>query len=113
LWEALRSLAGRLASVVGREDGVEAGAPELLVVLGENAPSLYGLPESGESAVRLSPGSRVRVIAGRANGLVGEILALSPAQYRLRSEVGAEVADVSFPYGVRLRVPVLHLQAMP
>lgn len=113
LWEALRSLSGRSASVIGREDVPDGGQSELLVALGENAPSLYGLPEGGENAVTLAPGSRVRVIAGRANGLVGEVVALSPGPYRLRSEVGAEVADVSFPYGVRLRVPVLHLQAMP
>ena len=120
LWEALRALAGRTASVVGREDGAEHSTPEVIVALGENAPSLYGLPERGggaqaesEAAVRLAPGARVRAIAGRANGLVGEIVALSPGPYRLRSEVGAEVAEVAFPYGVRLRVPLLHLQAMP
>jgi len=118
LWEALRALAGRTASVVGRDEGAEASTPELIVALGENAPSLYGLPErsseiDGEVALRFAPGSRVRVIAGRANGLVGEIVALSSGSYRLRSEVGAEVAEVAFPYGVRLRVPLLHLQAMP
>ena len=110
LWEALRSLAGRPASVIGREPGA---SPELLVSLGENAPSLYALPERPESDVTLAPGSRVRVITGRAQGLVGEILALSPGPYRLRSEVSADVADVAFPYGVRLRLPLLHLQAMP
>ena len=118
LWEALRALAGRTASVVGGEGGAEVSIPELIVALGENAPSLYGLPErssgtDSEAAVRLAPGSRVRVIAGRANGLVGEIVALSPGPYRLRSEVAAEVAEVAFPYGVRLRVPLLHLQSMP
>lgn len=110
LWEALRSLAGRQASVIGREPGA---SPELLVSLGENAPSLYSLPELPETDVTLATGSRVRVITGRAQGLVGEILALSPGPYRLRSEVSAEVADVAFPYGVRLRLPLLHLQAMP
>ncbi|MGI8422888.1 MAG: hypothetical protein ACR2NO_02000 [Chloroflexota bacterium] len=113
LWEALRSLAGRPSSVLGCEESANGGVPELLVALGENAPSLYALPQSGEALVNLAPGSRVRVIAGRANGLVGEVVALSPGPYRLRSEIGAEVADVAFPYGVRLRVPVLHLQAMP
>jgi hypothetical protein len=118
LWEALRSLAGRTASVVGREEGAEASTPEVVIALGENAPSLYGLPErgagsDGEASMRLAPGARVRVIAGRGNGLVGEIVALSPGPYRLRSEVGAEVAEVVFPFGVRLRVPLLHLQAMP
>ena len=113
LWEALRALAGRVASVLGREEGADASAPELIVALGENAPSLYGLPEKGETVVRLAPGARVRVIAGRANGLVGEVVALSSGAYRLRSEVGVDVAEVAFPYGVRLRVPLLHLQAMP
>ena len=118
LWEALRALAGRTAALVGREDGVEGSVPELIVALGENAPSLYGLPErnggaDGGASLRLAPGARVRAIAGRANGLVGEIVALSPGPYRLRSEIGAEVAEVAFPYGVRLRVPLLHLQAMP
>ena len=81
--------------------------------LGENAPSLYGLPDSGEAEVTLAPGARERVIAGRGEGLVGEVVALSPGPYRLRSEVAADVADVVFPYDVRLRVPVTHLQAMP
>jgi len=110
LWEALRALAGRPASALGAEPG---GAPELLVTLGEHAPSLYGLPESGEAEVRLRPGMRVRATAGRAIGLVGEVVALSIGPYRLRSEVSAEVADVAFPYGVRLRLPVHHLQVMP
>lgn len=110
LWEALRALAGRPASAVGSEPYT---SPELLVTLGENAPSLYGLPDTGEAEVHLRPGMRVRAIAGRASGLVGEIVALSFGPYRLRSEVSAEVADVAFPYGVRLRLPVQHLQVMP
>ncbi|HEU5317758.1 MAG TPA: hypothetical protein VFX49_16725 [Chloroflexota bacterium] len=115
VWEALRALAGRPASALGWELTPDGGriTPELLVALGENAPSLYGLPEGGEADVELRPGTRVRAIAGRAIGLVGEVIALSPGPFRLRSEIGTEVADVSFPYGVRLRLPVTHLQVMP
>lgn len=110
VWEVLRAASGRPASVLGGERGCD---PELLVELGEAAPSLYALPSSSEADVRLAPGQRVRVIAGRGHGLVGEIISISPSPYRLRSEVAVDVADVAFPYDVRLRVPVLHLQAFP
>ncbi len=113
LWATLRSLAGRPASALGREPGA---APELIVTTAaanehEAPPATSGEPAVEDDA--LAPGQRVRVVAGRADGLTGEVVSVSARPYRLRSEVTTEVADVRFPYDVRLRVPLLHLQRAP
>jgi hypothetical protein len=110
LWEVLRPLAGRPASALGAEPG---SPTELLIDPGESAPRLPVLQSEAEGSARLALGARVRVVAGRAEGLTGEVVALSPGPYRLRSEISAEVAEVAFPYSVRLRLPVLHLQVLP
>jgi hypothetical protein len=111
VFEALRPYAGRLASAVGGAPGL---APELVVGLGERAPSRQPTaePPGGGEVASLRPGAQVRVLSGQAEGLTGEVVAISQSPYRLPSEVSTPVADVVFPFDVRLRLPVFHLQIL-
>jgi hypothetical protein len=107
LWDGLGSLAGRLASAVGSEPG---GVPEVVVALdppgGEASPGQPG----GGPGIPLAPGTPVRVLAGRAEGLSGEVVLAEDTPYRLASEVATAVADVRLTDGARVRVPLTHLQ---
>jgi hypothetical protein len=64
----------------------------------------------GRAQRPLARGDRVWVAAGRAQGLVGEIAQIVPGPVRLPSEVHTGVADVIFPFDVRMRLPLLHLR---
>lgn len=103
LWECLAPLAGRWASALGAES---RAAPELLVSLDDRE---NGGGETASNAGAIVAGARVRSLAGRAEGLVGEVQAVSGVPYQLGSEVRTDVAEVLFPYDVRLRIPLLHL----
>ena len=108
LWRALQPLAGRLASAVGNEPGL---APE--VVIAEPAPAPGAAGGAGAAApggVLLTPGTAVRILAGRAEGQTGEVVAAEDVPHRLPSEVATAVADLLLPDGSRLRVPLAHLQ---
>ena len=106
LWRALQSLAGRLASAVGNEPGL---APE--VVIAEPEPGAAGGPgAAAPGGVLLTPGTAVRILAGRAEGRTGEVVAAGDVPHRLPSEVATTVADLLLPDGSRLRVPLAHLQ---
>ncbi|MBI3974399.1 MAG: hypothetical protein HY332_24225 [Chloroflexi bacterium] len=130
VWEALRPLAGRLASALGAEPGA---SPELLIpldtvsedatdaVTGHGGAGQNGaVPPDGssratpdEAAGVLRPGVRVTVTSGRAEGLSGVAAATSAGPLRLASEIRADVTEVKFPYDVRVRVPNLHLRVVP
>jgi hypothetical protein len=73
---------------------------------GEATPDQAG----GGAGVPLAPGTPVRILAGRAEGLSGEVVLAEDAPYRLASEVATAVADVRLTDGARVRVPVVHLQ---
>jgi hypothetical protein len=107
LWDALGHLAGRLTSAVGGEPG---GVPELLVALDPPGGDATAVQAAGGAGIPLAPGTPVRILAGRAEGLAGEVVLAEDAPYRLASEVAAAVADVRLPDGARLRVPLVHLQ---
>ncbi len=104
LWQTLRPLAGRLASAVGNEPGL---APEVVIATGAT-----GEQEIARSAggVPLVPGTMVRILAGRAEGLTAEVVVAEDVPHRLTSEVATTVADLLLPDGARLRVPLAHLQ---
>lgn len=119
LWETLQPLAGELASAVGAEPGL--GAELLVSLLPAPAPAASppaapiaalgatpGAPSLSESS--LSPGTRVRVLAGQFEGLSGEVGTAGEWPFRLPSEVTAEVAEVQRADGVRVRIPLAHLQ---
>jgi hypothetical protein len=106
-WEMLRSSQGRFASALGAEPGC---SPELLVSL--DGSSHRRARRGREAPPALSVGRQVRAIAGRAQGFTGDIADLSDGPYRLPSEVRADAAVVVFPYGVRLAIPLVHLQVV-
>ena len=106
VWDALRPLAGRAASALGAEPGA---APELVVSM-DVPPEPAGGAGGGRAQRPLARGDRVWVAAGRAQGLVGEIAQIVPGPVRLPSEVHTGVADVIFPFDVRMRLPLLHLR---
>ncbi|MDQ3699935.1 MAG: hypothetical protein M3442_03330, partial [Chloroflexota bacterium] len=111
----LQPLAGELASAVGAEPGV---GPELLISLPPAAsppaaPSFapVATPDAPlTTGLALTRGTRVRVLAGQFEGLSGEVVAAGELPFRLSSEVTAEVAEVQRADGVRLRIPLAHLQ---
>lgn len=117
LWETLQAHVGELASVVGAEPGVE---PELLISLppapaalsADVPPAAFGATPSAPllTGQSLTPGTRVRVLAGEFEGLSGEVVTAKEWPYRLASEVTAEVAEVQRADGIRVRVPLAHLQ---
>jgi hypothetical protein len=116
VWEGLQPLTGRFASALGAEPG---NGPELVIGLADGVPdpAAGGVPPgliNGAVApeARLTPGSAVRVIAGRAEGRWGQVVSLSAGPYRLASEVTADVAEVLLSDGTRLRVPLVHLQPL-
>ena len=115
VWDLLRSLGGRGASAVGAEHGAPC---ELIVSLAaseaaELATRCLGTDRAGgHSAAGIGVGQRASVLAGRADGLTGEVEEIGGTPYRLASEVHTDVATVVFPYDVRLRVPLLHLRAL-
>jgi hypothetical protein len=106
LWETLQALAGRPASAIGAEPGA---APEVIVQTEGDAPQVAaGAGEEPTGA--LSPGTRVRVLAGRAEGQWGEVVGPVRSPYRLASEIGADVIEVRLKDEAHLKVPLVHLQ---
>ncbi len=63
--------------------------------------------------MELTAGTRVRVLAGRSQGLSGELVGTPDSPYRLASEIMTEVADVRLAHGTVIRVPIAHLQVIP
>ncbi len=112
LREALRPHAGRLASLVGVEPGI---APELLISLADGLPVPVGnaAGTGAQRTMELTAGTRVRVLAGRSQGLSGELVGTPDSPYRLASEIMTEVADVRLAHGTVIRVPIAHLQVIP
>ncbi len=111
VWEALQSLAGRQASALGWEPGC---SPELLVSLAAPGDGGSG-PEAiapAATPVEIVPGARVRVLAGSAAGLAGDVVRLIDLPYVLPSEVRVEVAEVAFPGQGRRCIPLTHLQRL-
>jgi hypothetical protein len=114
LWETLRPLAGRSAAAAGSEPGL---APE--VVLSEG-PAPAEAQDSGRGARAPLAGTSVYVVAGRAEGLIGEVVQASDAPFRLPSEVATAVAEPQLPAGApaggpagaTVRVPLAHLQSL-
>jgi hypothetical protein len=104
LWEVLRPLAGRPASALGAEPGAPS---ELLIGLDDGS---SGAPPP---APLLAPGAAVRLIAGRAEGQMGKVVAVRRGVFRLASEIGTEVVEVAFPDGAQLHVPAVHVQLLP
>jgi hypothetical protein len=119
IWDLLRGLAGRAVSAIGGEPNA---VPELLIFVPEAEAEeavrrhfpgeTRGAADDEVASGALAVGRRVRVQAGRAEGLAGEVEALGATPFRLASEVRADVAEVAFPYDVHLRVPLLHLRAV-
>jgi hypothetical protein len=118
LWETLRPLAGRVAAAAGSEPGL---APEVIF---SDGPDSAVSRESGGGDRAQTGSTTVYVIAGRAEGLIGELVQASEAPFRLPSEVATAVAELRLPdgpsddqpagapTGTAVRVPLAHLQAL-
>jgi hypothetical protein len=105
LWETLRPLAGRVAGAAGSEPGL---APEVVFSDGTGEAQA----STGGAASRVGRGTSVYVVAGRAEGLMGEVLQASDTPFRLPSEVATAVAELQLPGDTALRVPLAHLQTL-
>jgi hypothetical protein len=114
LWETLRPLAGRVAAAAGSEPGL---APEVIFSDGPDSAVSH---ERGGGDHAQTRSTTVYVVAGRAEGLIGELVRASDAPFRLPSEVATAVAELRLPdgapsgapAGTALRVPLAHLQSL-